>query len=114
VVQPLSEEDKGKDEAARDEARRAESLALIQAQHQFPTDWNVSIITVNEEAVCSETRAAVQDGLPQPLTEDQYETVLSRGGRYTSHRFKVPCREAEEVLALYDRIKRVKGVIQVF
>jgi len=49
----------------------------------------------------------------EPLADEAYQTVMSRGGRYSSHRFKVPCRAAEDVLALYARIKRVKGVVTV-
>jgi putative lipoic acid-binding regulatory protein len=106
VGRPLSEQSEAED--------RARALALLEATHQFPVDYAVSIITVNDEAVVSEMRAAVEDGLPEPLSDAHYQTVQSRGGRYTSHRFKVPCREPQEVLALYDRVRRVKGVITVF
>jgi hypothetical protein len=97
-----------------EEEDKARALALLEATHQFPVDYAVSIITLNDDVVVTEMRAAVEDGLPEPLSEERYEAVLSRGGRYTSHRFKVPCREPQEVLDLYDRIRRVKGVITVF
>jgi putative lipoic acid-binding regulatory protein len=92
---------------------RERALALLAATHQFPVEYSVSVITVSDEAVFNEVRAAVGEGLPEPLGEGAYEQVLSKAGRYTSHRFKVPCQAPEDVLALYARIRRVKGVITV-
>jgi putative lipoic acid-binding regulatory protein len=92
---------------------RERALALLAATHQFPVEYSVSIITVNDEAVYSELRAAIGEGLPAPITDDAYDKVLSKGGRYSSHRFKVPCQAPEDVLALYERIRRVRGVITV-
>jgi putative lipoic acid-binding regulatory protein len=92
---------------------RERALALLAATHQFPVDYSVSIITVNDEVVISEVRAAVGEGLPVPLADDAYDKVLSKGGRYSSHRFKVLCQAPEDVLALYERIRRVQGVITV-
>ena len=95
------------------EDERARALALLEATHQFPVDYAVSIISVNVEAVIVEVRAAVEEGLEAPLPSEAYETVMSSGGRYASHRFRVPCRAAEDVLALYERVRRVKGVVTV-
>jgi putative lipoic acid-binding regulatory protein len=89
---------------------RARALALLEATHEFPVEYAVSIITVSEETVVAEVRAAVEFGLPEPLPEHAYETVLSGAGRYASHRFKVPVASAEEVLALYDRLRVIAGV----
>ena len=90
---------------------RARAIALIEATHQFPVDYPISVIALNVDAVVAEVRAAVEEGLDQPLGDQAYDSVMSKGGRYSSHRFKVPCRGPEEVLALYDRLRRVKGVI---
>lgn len=96
-----------------DDERRARAIALLEATHQFPVEYEVSIIALNVDPVVSEVRAAVEEGLPAPLPDEAYQTVPSRGGRYASHRFRVPCRAPEDVLALYARIRRVKGVITV-
>jgi hypothetical protein len=63
--------------------------------------------------VVAEVRAAVEVGLAGPIPDASYETVMSRGGRYASHRFLVPCEGPEDVLALYQRIRRVKGVVSI-
>lgn len=92
---------------------RTRAIALLQATHQFPVEYAVSVIALNVDQVVAEVRAAVEYGMTGRLGDDAYETVMSRGGRYSSHRFRVPCHRAEDVLALYDRIRRVKGVITV-
>jgi len=89
---------------------RARAIALLEANHQFPADYPVSVITVTEETVVAQVRAAVEFGLPAPLAEDAYQTVLSGGGRYASHRFTVRCVSPEAVLDLYDRLRRIEGV----
>jgi putative lipoic acid-binding regulatory protein len=89
---------------------RARALALLEATHQFPVDYPVSVIAVTEELVVAQVRAAVEHGLDQPLAADAYQTVLSGGGRYASHRFTVRCASAEAVLDLYERLRKIEGV----
>jgi putative lipoic acid-binding regulatory protein len=96
--------------ALTEEDPKARAIALLEATHKFPVEYFVSVIAVTEEAVVAELRAAVEFGLPEPLSEDAYETVLSGAGRYASHRFRVPVASAEEVLALYERLRRITGV----
>ena len=93
------------------EDARIRALELLRATHQFPGEYHLSVITLSQDKVFSDLRAAVEDGLPAPLGDSAYELVPSRGGKYTSHRFKVPCDSAEDVLALYARLSRVKGVV---
>ena len=89
---------------------RARAIALLEATHQFPVDYLVSVITVTEETVVVQVRAAVEVGLEAPLDEGAYQTVLSGGGRYASHRFTVRCASAEAVLDLYERLRKIEGV----
>lgn len=95
------------------EDERARALALLEATHKFPVEYAVSIISINQEIVISQVRAAVEHGLPAPLDDSKYVTVLSAGGKYSSHRFSVLCQSAEDVLALYQRIRGVKGVVSI-
>jgi putative lipoic acid-binding regulatory protein len=92
---------------------RARAIALLEATHQFPVEYDVSVIARNEQEIVAAVRAAVEHGLPAPLADDAYQTVPSSGGKYSSHRFRVPCSGAEDVLALYARIRAVEGVITV-
>jgi putative lipoic acid-binding regulatory protein len=93
------------------EDARIRALELLRATHKFPGEYHLSVIAVSGDQVLSDLRAAVEDGLTEPLGDHAYELVPSRGGKYTSHRFKVPCGSAEDVLALYARLSRVKGVV---
>jgi putative lipoic acid-binding regulatory protein len=89
---------------------RARAIALLEATHQFPVDYAVSVIAVTEESVVAQVRAAVEHGLDQPLGDDAYQTVLSAGGRYASHRFTIRCATPEAVLDLYERLRKIDGV----
>jgi putative lipoic acid-binding regulatory protein len=91
---------------------RARFLDLVRRQHQFPGDFHVSVITLSDEATFAALRAAIEEGVG-PLGDDRYERTPSRAGKYTSHRFRVPCTTAEQVVELYERIARVKGVVSV-
>jgi len=92
---------------------RVRALALLEATHRFPTEYSVSVIVRNDAAVMAQLRDTVEHGLTARLPVDAYETVQSSGGKYSSHRFRVPCRTAEDVLDLYDRIRRIDGVMSV-
>lgn len=100
-------------DASVDSEEWARAIALLEATHSFPVEYQVSVIAQNVDEVVADVRAAVEEGLPAPLTGDAYQSVPSSGGRYVSHRFRVPCARPEDVLALYARIRRVKGVITV-
>lgn len=93
--------------------KRARAIALLEATHKFPVEYPVSVIALNVEVVVAEVRAAVEVGLDAPLPDAAYETVPSKRGRYSSHRFQVPCATAEDVLALYERLRAIEGVITI-
>jgi putative lipoic acid-binding regulatory protein len=93
------------------EDARVRALELLRATHEFPGAYHLSVITLSQDQVFVDVRAAVEDGLDRPLADSDYELIPSRGGKYTSHRFKVPCASAEAVLDLYARLSRVKGVV---
>jgi putative lipoic acid-binding regulatory protein len=93
---------------------RERLLALLQAQHTFPGDYYLSVITVTDGEVFTALVAVLEVGLEQPLGEQAFERVPSRTGKYTSHRVRVPVQAAEDVLALYERIRLVVGVVNVF
>jgi hypothetical protein len=89
---------------------RERALAVLRAAHKFPVVYEISVITVTTSEVTIAVRAAVEYGL-FVLGEDDHQQIPSKGGKYTSHRFRVPCAEPEEVLALIARVRSVEGVI---
>jgi putative lipoic acid-binding regulatory protein len=92
---------------------RDRALAVLKATHQFPVDYHLSVITRHEEPVFEQLRAAVEAGPQGPLGEDAYQRTPSSGAKYASHRFRVRCASAEEVLELYARVKAVDGVMNI-
>ncbi len=97
--------------AMADSAERERFVALLEANHEFPGPYFVSVITVNDEAVRIAVRVAIEEGLEAPVPDADWQTRASSGGRYSSHRVTVSCRSADDVLALYERLRRVPGVV---
>ena len=92
---------------------RVDPIELLEATHTFPCDYPITVIIRNEPAIVADVRAAVEEGLPEPLPDSSWEAVPSRGGKYLSLRFRIPCADAPAVLTLYARVKGRTGVMQV-
>ena len=91
------------------EAARARALALLEATHQFPCAYELTVIAFNQEVTTVAVRdAVVPDG--DPLA---HRTVESRAGKYLSHRFAVQVSAAGEVLEIYARVRGVEGVVTI-
>jgi putative lipoic acid-binding regulatory protein len=114
------------DVVANEEQARARALALLEAVHQFPGDYAVTVIAFNGEAVTEAirvaarpARAAIEEASAAPPPgEDEYgfaayEVRPSREGKYLSHRFTVRVANAQEVLDLYARLRVVEGVLTI-
>lgn len=117
-------------DATKDEEARARALALLEAVHQFPGDYAVTVIAFNQEAVtrairgaavCPPAAGSVGDAADAPDAGDAveadvfsaYEVRPSREGKYLSHRFTVRVAHAGEVLELYARLRSVEGVLTI-
>jgi putative lipoic acid-binding regulatory protein len=94
-----------------DEARRRRSIELLEANHEFPCDFSISVIARNDEVVTRAIVAAVAG--VAPLGAGAHDRRESGGGKYVSHRLVVPCTTPEAVLDLYARVRAVDGVITV-
>ena len=92
---------------------RQRAIELLESQHDFPGDFTVAVIALNEEKVAAAVLAAAAEGLGGPLGEGAHEQHPSAQGKYVSHRLKVPCASAEAVLVLYARLRAVDGVITI-
>jgi putative lipoic acid-binding regulatory protein len=92
------------------EVARQRAIALLEANHVFPTEYAVSVIAVNTDGVTQEIVAAVCAELEGPLPGEAHEVRPSAQGKYVSHRLAVPCANAEHVLRLYARLRAVEGV----
>ena len=95
-----------------DEERRQRMVQLLEANHHFPGPYNISLVTINDVAVVMTVRALVEEG-GGPIKDADWETRLSSGGKYASHRVRVICDSAHEVVALYDRVWGTPGLVSL-
>jgi putative lipoic acid-binding regulatory protein len=89
---------------------RARAIALLEANHAFPTEYSISVIALNADEVTAlviEAAFADEGGAPG---EGAHERQPSSGGKYVSHRLKVRARDAEHVLVIYARLRSIEGV----
>ena len=84
---------------------------LLAATHVFPGPYQLTVITVTDDAVVAALRAALQIGRDDPIADDAWKTRQSAGGRYTSHRVTLVCASADDVVELYDRVRTLRGVV---
>jgi len=92
-----------------DPAARARALALLEATHQFPCAYELTVIAFNEETTTVALRGAVVvDGDPV-----SHQMVESKAGKYLSHRFSVRVAAAADVLEIYARVRQVEGVVTI-
>ena len=91
------------------EAARARALALLEATHQFPCAYDLTVIAFNQEV----TTAAVREAVVVEGDPVAHQMVGSKAGRYLSHRFSVRVTTATEVLEIYARVRGVEGVVSI-
>jgi putative lipoic acid-binding regulatory protein len=90
---------------------RERALAVLRAAHQFPVVYEISVIALTAPAITAAVRTVIEVTMTVTLGEDDHQIVPSRGGKYTSHRFRVPVATAEDVLVLIAEIRAVEGVL---
>jgi putative lipoic acid-binding regulatory protein len=113
-----------------EEEARARALSLLEATHQFPCDYAVTVIAFNRQEVTEAVLAtcsppdrpmdAPGDGDPSgrqeagaPASPPTYEARASREGKYLSHRLAVRVADATQVLELYARLRSLEGVVTI-
>jgi putative lipoic acid-binding regulatory protein len=91
---------------------RSRAIALLEANHAFPTDYALSVIARNADEVAAlVVAAAFEDVDAKPA--GAHETLPSSGGKYVSHRLKIHCEDAEQVLRVYARLRAIDGVLTI-
>jgi putative lipoic acid-binding regulatory protein len=97
-----------------DDAARERAIALLEANHAFPTDYSISVIARNADEVATLVLAAVTDDeVDDERPAVAHEMRPSSGGKYVSHRLTVRCADAEHVLRLYARLRTIDGVMTI-
>lgn len=105
----MSGDEDARHEAGLDERERA--LALLEANHEFPTAYSLSVIALNAEDIAARiAEAAFDDAVADALAAGAHERKPSAGGKYVSHRITVQVASAEHVLILYAKLRAIDGV----
>jgi putative lipoic acid-binding regulatory protein len=87
------------------------AIALLEANHAFPTDYALSVIARNADEVAARVVAAAFEDKGRP--EGAHQTLPSSGGKYISHRLTIRCEDAEQVLRVYARLRAIDGVLTI-
>jgi putative lipoic acid-binding regulatory protein len=93
-----------------DDEARAREIALLEACHEFPGEFSLSVIACNEEAVAAAVLAAASAGGEPPVA---HQRQPSAAGKYVSHRLNVRCASAQEAHALRLNLRTLPGVVSV-
>lgn len=90
---------------------RERAAALLEATHQFPGEYFLTVIALHDAAITARLVEAVKR--IDQASERPYLSQPSSGGKYVSHRFSVRVAGAAEVLQLYELVRTVEGVVTV-
>ena len=96
-----------------DTEERARAIALLEANHSFPTDYALSVIARNADEIAALVIAAAFEDRAGMRPSGAHETLPSSGGKYVSHRLTIRCEDAEHVLRVYARLRAIDGVLTI-
>jgi putative lipoic acid-binding regulatory protein len=91
----------------------ARAIALLEANHAFPTDYALSVIARNADDVAALVVAAAFEDPGAERPPSAHERLPSSGGKYVSHRLTIHCEDAEHVLRVYARLRAIEGVLTI-
>ena len=88
-------------------------LDLLEATHDFPGNYLLTVVVRSDEKVTADVMAAASAHLAATLPASALTTRPSKGGKYLSLRITIPCESAQQVLDIYARVKDVTGVMTI-
>ena len=91
---------------------RQQSLDILNATHAFPAPVMFKVIGENNETFVARVVAAVREELIA-VEDPPYTTRAARNGRHISITLEPHMSDAEQVLAVYDRLRTLPGVLML-
>ena len=89
---------------------RERSLELLNATHEFPCAFTIKVIGTLTDDFVHRILSAVRDD--EDVDDDfPYSTRSTPGGRHVAVTMEPTLRSAEQVLAIYQRVRVVQGVV---
>jgi len=90
---------------------RSEAISLLEQCHSFPCIYMFKVIGENTSAFYGAVLAEVSTELGGMMGQKANLTSrLSSGGKYLSVTLRLEMESAEQVLKLYERFSKVKGL----
>lgn len=88
------------------------ALALLNAQHTFPSDHRFHVIVRAEPAAVASVGSSLATLVGLAALGDRMVEVPSAKGNYVSLRVTLPCEAAETVLAVYAHLAVLPHVVR--
>jgi putative lipoic acid-binding regulatory protein len=92
---------------------RGRAIALLEANHEFPTEYGLSVIARNADEIAALIIAAAFEEAAHERPANAHEMRPSAGGKYISHRLTIRAADAEHVLRVYARLRAIDGVLTI-
>ncbi|MFM7073520.1 MAG: YbeD family protein [Planctomycetota bacterium] len=91
---------------------RGRYIELLNQTHAFPTRVVIKVIGVNRVTLLTEVVTCVRSEMS---FEDppEYTTREARGGRHIAITIEPMLEHAEQVLAIYDRLRKLEGIVML-
>lgn len=93
---------------------RDAAIALLEAQHSFPSAHAFHVIVRQDEGAIAEVSAALAELLDLTDIHERTVRVPSKQGTYVSLRMSLPCASAAVVLDVYTRLTTLPAVVRYF
>lgn len=84
-----------------DPERKAKLQKLIDKHHEWPVDYCFKFIVPAEQI----------ETMNQLIPNVEFSTRFSEKGKYGSLSFTMTCETAEDVMAVYERVQNVPGLM---
>lgn len=88
----------------------AKSLELLESTHLFPSRFMIKVIGTTDDDFVGRIVEAVRLELHASINPP-YRTRETAGGRHVAITFEPVMKSAEQVLAVYGRIREIKGLV---
>lgn len=94
------------------EEKHWQMIELLNQTHNFPTRFTFKVIGLNREALLTEVVTCVRSEMS---IEDppEYSIREARGGRHIAITIEPFLEHAEQVLAIYDRLMKLEGIVML-
>ena len=86
------------------------AIELLEANHKFPGPYLFKVIGRQERGFVARVVAAVRDEMAEPI-DPPFKVRETAGGRHVSVSVEPVMQTAEQVLAVYRRIRSVPGLV---